>query len=66
MKKFIKIYNKEILEEETKEFEIKVEDFTGGETMIKIPPNYYNVLFYKNKIPSVPSGDFIEEINKSW
>ena len=65
-KKIICMKFLEILEEETKGVEIKIVEMDGKETNLTIPSDYYNVLFYKNKITSVPSGDFIENIHKTW
>ena len=52
--------------EEIKEIEINMKEINGTEKPLKIPINYVNVLFYKNKICSAPSGDFIQKIHKSW
>ena len=54
------------MEEETKGIEITIVEMDGKETKITIPTDYFNVLFYKNKITSVPSGDFVENIHKTW
>lgn len=55
--------NLDVLEEEVKEKEIKI---VGMNKLEKVPPTFYNVLFYKNKICSTPKGAFIKEIHKTW
>jgi len=46
--------------------EIIIEEMNGNEIKITVPADYFNVLFYKNKICSVPSGDFIANIHTKW
>ena len=54
------------MEEENKGIEITIVEMDGKETNLTIPTDYFNVLFYKNKITSVPSGDFVENIHNTW